>query len=249
MTTSMEMIDQMAQQAAADQVQAAAVNGMADEDTTMFGVTGVQLNKQSMPVTIYQRETGEPRTMPRLAAGIALAKKYRNPEHPLFGQYIFSPTQTKEYHWGTNKCLLHQTSPNRAQYDTWGLPVCTSEHLASPGEVRRHMRLRHTSAEAIIKEEDIELKRQQGIDAQNATAAAVRDALLVLAGKAPETPEEVAVAEAVAEAEQVAPEATGEVITATAFSEACKVCEHITTSDDEQKFYALLREHNATHES
>ena len=190
--------------------------------------------------------------MPRLAASIALAKKYRNSEHPLYGKFIFSPTPTKEYHSGTQKCLLHPDGPNRAQYDEWGLPVCKSEHLASPGEVRRHMRLRHTSAETIIKEEDTELKRQESVAASNRTAQAVADALLVLAGKAPETPEETAVAEAVAQA-SIAPstpqeEAIDEQETPN-LSETCRVCAHVTTAVSTEEFYALLREHNATHES
>ena len=130
-------------------------------DDVSFAVEGVELNEASRPVTIYHRETGEPRKMPKIAATVALRKKYKLPGDPLNGTFIFSPTPTKKFLWGETKCTLHPSNPEREEYDRWGLPICTSEHLASPGEVHRHMRMRHPSADAIIREQTQERERKR----------------------------------------------------------------------------------------
>lgn len=173
MTMSMDNVDRMMKDAEVDQKQAEEQLVEAES----FPITGIQLNESSRMVTIYHRETGEPRTMPRISAKMALAKKYRQHSNPLFGQYIFSGTPTKTYYQGEQKCYLHPDSDKRAQFDRWGLPVCTSEHLASPGEARRHMELRHPSAWKIYQEEETKLRHQQEIESSHALATAVLEAL------------------------------------------------------------------------
>lgn len=191
---TMERIDALMKEAAEGQAQALEQLQMAED----IPITGVQVNDASRIVTIYQRETGEPRQLPRLAAEFALRKRYRDPTSPLFRQFIFSATPTKTYHWGLNKCLLHPDNPQRAEYDKWGLPVCESAKLASPGEVRRHMELRHPSADKIIKAEQQELQRQQELAAQHALASSVLEALR---GMGQNTSVQSQVAEEVAEEE------------------------------------------------
>ena len=170
---TMDRIDQMMKEAQETQ-------GLDLEDLQPaegFPITGVQLNKASRPVTIFQRETGEPRTLPAIAAKIALQKRYRKRDNPLFGQYIFSAKPTKQYHKGEVKCLLHPDNPQRKQFDAWGLPICTAAHLAAPGEAQKHMELRHKSAYAIIQRDQNEQKRQEQIDVQTALAKAVLQAV------------------------------------------------------------------------
>jgi len=171
--TTMKDIDQMMRDAEQTQQQAREELTQAEE----FEMQGVQLNEASKLVTIYQRETGEPRVLPKLAAEMALRKKYRDSKSPLFGQFIFSAKPTKQYHYGKQRCMLHPDEENRPKFDEWGLPICESAHLASPGEVRRHMELRHPSAYKIIREDEAELRHQNELQAQNALAQAVLEAV------------------------------------------------------------------------
>lgn len=66
---------------------------------------------------------------------------------------------------GTNKCMLHPDSPNRAHYTEMGLPVCHSAHLSSEFQVERHMQKRHPAEWAAIKHEreQEEKKEERGL--------------------------------------------------------------------------------------
>ncbi|MCH8990546.1 MAG: hypothetical protein IIA44_02175 [Acidobacteria bacterium] len=212
-------------------------------DETSFAVEGVQLNEASRPVTIYHRETGEPRKMPKIAATVALRKKYKIPGDPLNGTFIFSPTPTKKFHWGETKCTLHPDNPEREEYDAWGLPVCTSEHLASPGEVVRHMQMRHPSANNVIKVQQEKRDRERDLQAQAATAESVRDALLVMAGKAPvEAPTEPDTADSNTETANVTTttvDLLGHAATTDeaglTFAWTCPKCHEVLTAETERK--------------
>jgi hypothetical protein len=175
---TMESIDQM--MVDAQQTQDMEIGDL--QESQVFTVTGVQLNEASKIVVIYHRHTGEPRNLPRLAADIALRKRYRD-HGPLHGQFIFSARPTKTYHYGKEKCLLHPDRPEREQYDIWGLPTCESGKIASPGEVINHMRLRHPSADRIIHEHRQKVERLEERASNNAIAESVRDAMQVLAGQ------------------------------------------------------------------
>mgnify|MGYP001576305244 CR=1 FL=1 len=153
-----------------------------DQLAAAQGITPAPLNEMSRMVTIYLRETGEPRDMPMLAAKVALLKRFRR-KHPLAGQFLFSATPTKEYHWGKSPCLLHPSNPNREQYDRWGLPVCDAARLASPGEVQKHMKSRHPTALGIIQEAEKELQRQKDIAAQASLGESILKAITQLADK------------------------------------------------------------------
>lgn len=177
---TMGAVDEMMRRAEQDQNRAQEELRAAES----FPITGVQLNASSRLVTIYQRQTGEPRTMPALAAEIALRKRYKDPSSPLYKEYIFSAKPTKQYYSGTNKCMLHPADANRALYDRWGLPVCESAKLASPGEVIRHMELRHPSAYKIIKREEDETKRKTERESQAVLASAMLEAIKSLGANA-----------------------------------------------------------------
>ncbi len=138
-------------------------------------VTGVTVSPEGRLTSIYHRETGEKRTMSVRLARVALTKKFRS--GPMAGEFAFSTTPTRPYHMGQVKCQLHPDNPGREQYDKWGLPVCKSEHLASPGEMRLHMEKRHTSAWKTISEAEEAAKRQEGLDAQKALAEAMLEAV------------------------------------------------------------------------
>lgn len=132
--------------------------------------TGVQMSKNSTPVTIYHTVTHEPRTMPYLYAQAALLKRFRAKDGPgLAGKRVFSSTQLGEYVRGNVKCLLHPYRPERAEYDKMGMPTCLSAHLPSEYEAERHMENKHHSAWERIekmkerKEEEEEKKRQAEI--------------------------------------------------------------------------------------
>lgn len=170
---TMDRVDAMMREA--EQAQTRAAEEL--ESAESFQITGVQLNEMSKMVTIYQKETGEPRILPKLAAEIALQKRYRDPKSPLFKQFIFSVRPTKTYHQGKSKCLLHPSNPRRAQYDAWGLPLCMADKIASPGDVVRHMESRHPTAYRNIKRDEEDTKRAAELATQNSLAEAMLEAI------------------------------------------------------------------------
>lgn len=54
---------------------------------------------------------------------------------------------------GTFKCLLHKDQPERAHYDTLGLPTCPKANIPSLYMVGQHMAHRHSTANATIESE------------------------------------------------------------------------------------------------
>ena len=253
----MVMADIDRKMAEADQGQE--IPAESSEDAPMLEVVGVQLNEASRAVTIYHRETGEPRTMPRIAATVALRKKYRLPGDPLNGTFIFAPPDEsggrpaglKKFLWGETKCTLHPDNPDREEYDKWGLPICTSEHLASPGEVHRHMRMRHPSADAIIREQTQERERKRDRETQMASTDAVREALERLAGTA--TPAAVDTVVTTPDAPIVefgvnlmANTTSGSVLVTTegtAFTWTCSKCDVVLLAESESKLVSKCAGH------
>ena len=86
---------------------------------------------------------------------------------------------------GTLKCWLHAESPLREHYDKIGLRVCRKSNLTNQYQVEQHCKKKHPQEYAVIKSEQAESERQEGLAAQRAQT----DALLTLAGaKAAEAP-------------------------------------------------------------
>lgn len=54
---------------------------------------------------------------------------------------------------GNLKCMLHADDPNRAYYDSLGLPVCPKSNLTSPYQVLRHMQKRHKTEWETLEQE------------------------------------------------------------------------------------------------
>lgn len=145
-------LDRMMQDAVKSPQDAAQLASL-DGATLELKPTGVQLNEESQPVTIYHTVSGEPRTMPRLYARTALLKKFRAKDGAeLAGKFVFSAKPTVPYVLGAVKCLLHPSRLERGLYDSWGLPVCKSEHFPSEYEAENHTRNDHATAWARMVE-------------------------------------------------------------------------------------------------
>ena len=80
---------------------------------------------------------------------------------------------------GTLKCWLHAESPLREHYDKIGLRVCRKSNLTNQYQVEQHCKKKHPQEYAVIKSEQAESERQEGLAAQRAQT----DALLALAGR------------------------------------------------------------------
>ena len=236
MVMDMATIDRMVSDASSEQAQ---ISQAIDEQDAKLSVEGVEVNVQGRNITIYHRETGEPRIMPKLAAAVALRKKYRMPGNQLHDQYIFSLEPTREFHRGASKCLLHPDGDERTLYDSWGLPVCTSAHIASPGEVQRHMKMRHPSAMSIIKEHQDNQTKEIDRQGQSALAEAMLEAINRMSGT-PAVPAEPApvldtLSETTSEQLEV-PEVS--VVTTT-----CPKCKVVLTAETDRKLIAVRAGH------
>jgi hypothetical protein len=195
--TTMNDMDRMQQDAELERAE------VSRELEDVMNLTGVGANKMSQIVTIYSRETGEPRTMPRFIAEVALLKRFRSREHKMYGEKVFSLSPEVIYYEGGTKCWLHPSSPNREEYDKWGIPVCDSEHIASPGEVVNHMRKRHSSAYNLIQSQEQDKMRRSELEATRASTEAMREALSALVGR--QSPSKASGVEASAEGSLDAP--------------------------------------------
>lgn len=89
---------------------------------------------------------------------------------------------------GTLLCWLHADSPMRDHYNTIGLRVCRKHNLTNQYQVEQHCKKKHPQEYAIIKSEQAETERQEGLTAQRAQTSA----LLALAGKSVEAAPDVA---------------------------------------------------------
>ena len=98
-------------------------------------------------VTLYSTETGQPS---RVLVNM-LSKKLAMRSG---GQPVWSTKPTKDYFVGTLKCLLHEDSPRRAEFDAIGLvgKTCTKDNIPSAFEVRQHMLHRHRQEWQVIEE-------------------------------------------------------------------------------------------------
>lgn len=104
---------------------------------------------------VYDTKTGERSTVNNNMLPSQLRKK--RPD----GSFVFTLKKPDiEVKRGTYKCMLHASDPNRAYYDTLGLPVCPKDNLTAPVQVRRHMQKRHKMEWEIIEGERIERERQ-----------------------------------------------------------------------------------------
>lgn len=82
---------------------------------------------------------------------------------------------------GQLKCTLHaDLREGHPEYDQWGLALCKKDNLASPQDVKSHMRLRHKREWATIEEDRIEREKAEDRALQRssneATLAALRAA-------------------------------------------------------------------------
>mgnify|MGYP001563330414 FL=1 len=170
-------LDKMFKDVAGNPEEAAQLQELEEQEGGPYELkpTGVQISHNSRPVTIYHTVTGEPRTMPWLYAQTALLKKFRAKDGPgLADKFVFRAKPTVPWVLGSVKCLLHPDRPERNTYNSWGLPVCRSEHFPSNFEAERHMQTDHPSAWGRIEEvnerkredEDRHLQRE-GIKTQN----------------------------------------------------------------------------------
>ena len=151
----MDELDRMTKEAVQSPEEAAQLVGLEPEGELTFQPTAVQVNAESKVLTVYHTVTGEPRTMPLVYARTAVLKRFRAKDGPgLAGKFVFTPRKedAPEYKLGSVTCLLHPSRPERAVYDTWGLPVCMSAHLPSEYEAERHTENDHTSAWDRMKE-------------------------------------------------------------------------------------------------
>ncbi len=94
---------------------------------------------------------------------------------------------------GTLKCWLHADGPMREHYTTIGLRVCRKSNLVNQYQVEQHCKKKHPQEYAIIKSEQAEVERQEGLSAQRAQT----NALLALAANVTPAPTPEPVAEPV----------------------------------------------------
>lgn len=174
---TMERVDQMMQEAQQTQDDEVQKLETVAEGAVGMEITGVQLNKASRMTTIYHRLNGDPRRLPYLAAVFALKKRYNIPGDPRHKQFVFSASPTVPYHEGTIKCLLHPDNPNRELYDSWGLPVCMTATIASPGALVRYMDKRHHGEYEIIKDHEREQKRLEEVATSRAMTESMMEAI------------------------------------------------------------------------
>lgn len=134
-------------------------------------------------VAIYDTRTGE-RSLTSLHMLDLQRKKTRED-----GSKVFSETPPKDTNGnviepvrGTLKCMLHPDDPNRALYDSWGLAVCTKDHLLSRQEVKSHVKSRHPRAWATIEEDRLERKEQMREEREIRNAEATMAALAAATG-------------------------------------------------------------------
>jgi len=241
MSTSMDRIDSMIHNAEVGQKQTEELEQLQAVDS--FQVEGIEINASSEMVRIFHRLTGEPRALPRLAAEIALSKRYRN--GPNTGEFIFSAKETVPYYPGVHKCLLHPEQPEHDQYMQWGLPTCNSGKLASPGEVQRHMAMRHPSAFEIIRGEEEKISHAEEVEGQQAISLAIIDAMNRMSeNSAASKPPLAGVSEIVDVTEAVEADADiedeGE---PESFEDACPICDEIFTAESKGSASSLRRQH------
>lgn len=60
---------------------------------------------------------------------------------------------------GTIKCLLHPDDPNRAYYDTLGLPTCPKSNITSTYHLIGHMRHRHKMEYGVIEQSRLDIEK------------------------------------------------------------------------------------------
>ena len=75
---------------------------------------------------------------------------------------------------GTHKCLLHQDSPSRAEYDAMGLRTCKKSNIINEFEVKQHMLKKHPKEWMAIEDKRKEAERQE----DRADAKLLREALV-----------------------------------------------------------------------
>lgn len=108
-------------------------------------------------VTLYHRETGEPRTFPRYM--LAKTARKRLPG----GGFMLSDEPEVEAVKGTVMCKLHADYPRRAEWDNIGLRgrTCPAAHLASDFDMEEHMRRKHRRETAVIEQYERRLREDE----------------------------------------------------------------------------------------
>jgi len=128
-----------------------------EKDAALPSPTVVNTMTSAGYVWIYDSVTGEVSKTNRNMLKSQLGKK--RPD----GSFVFTTVKPNIVFkaGGDLKCMLHKDGPNRALYDTLGLPVCPKANLRNPYEVRRHMQKRHKTAWESLEEERKEKERQE----------------------------------------------------------------------------------------
>jgi len=86
---------------------------------------------------------------------------------------------------GTLKCWLHADSPMHDHYEKMGLRVCRKSNLTNQYQVEQHCKKKHPQEYAVIKSEQAESERQEGLAAQRAQTEAMLVVAQSVTGAAP----------------------------------------------------------------
>lgn len=135
-------------------------------------------------VTLYHRETGEPRTFPRYM--LAKTARKRLPS----GEFLLSDKQEVEPFVGQVICRLHPSHPRRGEWDQIGLRgrECPAAHLASDFDMEEHMRRKHRRETAVIEQYERRLREDEAAERARETQELLRQqatAAMALVGQAP----------------------------------------------------------------
>ncbi|KKM30272.1 hypothetical protein LCGC14_1566150 [marine sediment metagenome] len=78
------------------------------------------------------------------------------------GKFMWTTAQpTKPPDRGTLKCLLHEDSPGREEFNRMGLRVCGKSNITNEFEVKQHMMMKHSKEWKSIEDGRLERERQE----------------------------------------------------------------------------------------
>ena len=90
------------------------------------------------------------------------------------GSYIWTANNPHKPPVGGHlKCLLHEDSPNRKEYDKMGFRVCKKNNIPNDHEVKQHMLKKHPREWDTIEDKRKEMERQEDRAVQRALFEAV----------------------------------------------------------------------------
>jgi hypothetical protein len=117
---------------------------------------------------IYDRVTGQ-----RSNTNVNMLPSQLKKKHP-DGSLVFTTVNPKiAPKAGKHKCPLHAELPERGLYDGMGLPVCRKANLVNEHQVELHMKHRHPTAYAAIKDLKDRAEKAEDRALQRETLAAM----------------------------------------------------------------------------